>query len=290
MSTFRIDPSPVGDGSRVVRFEREATIVLVGCGGTGGFLAEAICRLLIGRSARVYLVDPDRVEPHNLLRQAFDRGDVGRFKAEVLAGRLSRRFGREIGYAVLPYTRELHGQVFREGSSRLNLLIGCVDNAPARRALADTLDQRGYGYPRAHQRVWHLDTGNGRNSGQVLLGNATRPEELRGAFLPAAGLCRALPAPSLQRPDLLEAQPEPRQLPDCAEAVAEGTQGPTINQVVAAIAASFVEKMLAGTCEWMASYLDLDDGTLRCVPAEPKTVATLVGLHVNAVAPPARSA
>ena len=42
MSTFRIDPSPVGDGTRVVRFEHEATIVLVGCGGTGGFLAEAI--------------------------------------------------------------------------------------------------------------------------------------------------------------------------------------------------------------------------------------------------------
>jgi len=113
---------------------------------------------------------------------------------------------------------------------------------------------------------------------------------LRGAFPPAAGLCRALPAPSLQRPDLLEAPPEPRQLPDCAEAVAEGTQGPTINQVVAVIAASFVEKMLAGTCGWMASYFDLDDGSLRCVPAEPKTVATLVGLHVNAVAPPARSA
>ena len=113
---------------------------------------------------------------------------------------------------------------------------------------------------------------------------------MRGAFLPAAGLCRALPAPSLQRPDLLEARPEPRQPPACAEAVAEGTQGPTINQVVAVIAASFVEKMLAGTCGWMASYFDLDDGSLRCVPAEPKTVATLVGLHVNAVAPPTRSA
>src|SRR5437588_4424457 len=109
MTTFRIDPSAAGEGNRVMRYDREATIVLVGCGGTGGFLAEAICRLLIGRSAQLYLVDPDRVEPHNLLRQAFDRGDIGRFKAEVLAERLSRRFGREVGYAVVPYERELHG-------------------------------------------------------------------------------------------------------------------------------------------------------------------------------------
>src|SRR5947209_7762575 len=146
MTTFQIDPSAASDVNRVVRYDREATIVLVGCGGTGGFLAEAVCRLLIGRSAQVFVVDPDRVEPHNLLRQAFDRGDVGRFKAEVLAERLSRRFGREIAYAVLPYNRDLHGQVFREGSSRLNLLIGCVDNAAARRALADTLSQQGHAY------------------------------------------------------------------------------------------------------------------------------------------------
>lgn len=290
MTTYRIDPSPFGDPNHVVHYGREATIVVVGCGGTGGFLAEAVCRLLIGKEAQLYLVDPDRVEPHNLLRQAFDRGDVGRFKAEVLAQRLSKRFGREIGYAVLPYDRALHGQVFDHAHSRLNLLIGCVDNATARRTLAETLDQRVTSYPRRPSPIWYLDAGNGRNSGQVLLGNATRPDELRGSFLPSHGLCHALPAPSLQRPDLLDAPPQPRPLPDCAEAVADGTQGPTINQAIAAIAASYVEKLLDGTLGWMASYLDLDDGTLRCVPADPKIVANLVGLHVNAVVPPARSA
>ena len=138
--------------------------------------------------------------------------------------------------------------------------------------------------------MWYLDSGNGPNAGQVLLGNATRVDALRGAFDPRQNLCRALPAPSLQRPDLLAAPIQPVAPVDCAEAVANGDQGATINQVVAAIAASYVEKLLDGTCRWMASYFDLDDGTLRCVPAEPKTVATIVGLHVNAVAPPARAA
>jgi PRTRC genetic system ThiF family protein len=287
---YRIDPCPIDDGTQVVRFEREATVVLVGCGGTGGFLAEAVCRLLLGRTAQLYLVDPDRVERHNVARQVFNTADVGRFKAEVLAERLARRFGREIGYSVLPYDGELHAQVFREARSRLNLLIGCVDNGAARRAIAATLDERHRFSSRALPSVWWLDCGNGGNSGQILIGNATRPESLRGAFLPVAERCRALPAPSLQRPDLLDAPPEPRPMPDCGEAVARGDQGPTINQVVAALAASYVEKLLGGSCAWMASYFDLDDGTLRCVPADPKTVATLAGLHPNAVAPPARAA
>jgi hypothetical protein len=66
-----------------------------------------------------------------------------------------------------------------------------------------------------------------------------------------------------------------------------GTARPSLSQhqVVAAIAASYVEKLLAGTGGWMASYFDLDDGTLRCVAAEPNTVASIVGLHPNAVAP-----
>jgi hypothetical protein len=210
----------------------------------------------------------------------------------VLAHRLARRFHREVGYSVVPYDAELHAQVVGEARSRLDLLIGCVDNAAARRAIAATLDARGGGYThgRPPQAVWWLDMGNGRNSGQVLLGNATRPEALRGAFLTNGEFCRALPAPSLQRPDLLEAPPAPSPLLDCAAAVAQGEQGPTINQMVAAVAASYVEKLLGGTCAWMASYFDLDDGTLRCLPVDPTTVAAIAGLHANAIAPPSRRA
>ncbi len=54
-----------------------------------------------------------------------------------------------------------------------------------------------------------------------------------------------------------------------AEAVARAEQGATINQVVAAVAAGVVERLLAGTCAWMGLYFDLDDGTLHPVPADP---------------------
>ena len=275
--------------------------MVVGCGGTGGFLAEAICRLLMDVPADLYLVDMDRVEPHNCGRQAFGRGDVGRFKSEVLAERFSHAFGREVGYSVLPYDADFHAAAFG-ARARLNLIVGCVDNAAARRAIASTLKHRHYGV----SPVWWLDCGNGRNAGQVLLGNVVRPHDLRGAFVHERGVCRALPAPSLQRPDLLAAPPEPRRpargvravpvagvarvAADCAQRVARSEQGPTINQMVAAVAAGYVEKLLSGTCRWMASYFDSDDGLLRCVPADPRTVAELAGLHLNAVAPVAHRA
>ena len=255
--------------------ERETTIVLVGCGGSGSFLAESVCRLLIGRATDLYLVDMDRVEEHNIGRQAFGPEDRGRFKAQALAERLARRFDRTVGYSIQPFDRTLHSEVFGRPSGRLRLLLGCVDNSAARRAIATTLDGR--------SDVLWLDCGNGRNSGQVLLGNATRPDMLRGTFLPKEGVCRALPAPSLQRPDLLDAPPAPQLALDCSQAIATAEQCGTINQIIAAIAAGFVEKLLAGSCTWMASYFDVDDGTLRCVPAEPKTVADIVGVHVNAV-------
>jgi hypothetical protein len=78
--------------------ELEATIVLVNCGGTGGLVAEALARLMLGRRATLFLVDPDRVAQGNLRRQAFQKPDIGRFKAEVLAEHLARSFGCEVAY------------------------------------------------------------------------------------------------------------------------------------------------------------------------------------------------
>ena len=287
---YRIDVSAGSDPPRG-GFSAEATILLVGCGGTGSILAESLGRLLYKGRARLLLVDPDRVEEANIGRQAFGPPDVGAFKAEVLARTLARRYGFEVGYSVLPYEATLHAAVFRESvSSRLRLVVGCVDNAPARRAIAATLPSAsGYG-GRGPGSVWWLDSGNGYSSGQVLLGNAARPADLRGAFDRASGVCRALPSPALQRPDLLDSAPAPEspaRQPDCAERVVRGEQGPTVNAWTAVIMATYVSRLLDGTCDSFASYFDLSEGSLRSLPAEPRLVADLVGLHPNAVAPTA---
>jgi tRNA A37 threonylcarbamoyladenosine dehydratase len=148
--SYVLEPAPlwVQDPRRA---ELEATIVLVGCGGTGGFLAESVCRLLLDRRAAVFLVDPDRVEPVNVSRQAFELADVGRWKAEVLAERLVCRFGMEVGYSVLPYDARVHDAAFAR-PTRLALVVGAVDNAPARQAIAATLARHG-GYTASGDRA-----------------------------------------------------------------------------------------------------------------------------------------
>ena len=235
-------------------------ITVVGCGGTGGFVAEGLCRLFQGREATIVLVDHDRVEPHNLLRQNFYAEDVGRFKGQALADRLARAYRRPVGYSVYP---------FREEDSRPNghrypglpsygnsLLIGCADNAAARRAMAECLP----GDPRR----WLIDAGNDTNWGQVLIGNvADRDIGDEQAF--TGETCYLLTAVSTRPPDV-----------DCAAALDLTDQDPTINQMMASLVLQVVRHMAAGTCLFMGLYLDMEQGTVTPTYATPETVARVV--------------
>jgi hypothetical protein len=152
------------------------------------------------------------------------------------------------------------------------IVIGCVDNAQARRAIGETLKSSN----------WWLDAGNGLASGQVLLGNARDTQSLEGSFNEESREVIRLPIPTWQLPGLLA--PPTRKKPDnrdCAEAVASEEQGPVINQAMATLVLEFVHRMLKGTLTWMGAYLDLEAGTLQTVPAEPETVARMCGVKVD---------
>ena len=143
-------------------------ITVVGCGGTGGFVAEGLCRLFQGRKATIVLVDHDRVEPHNLLRQNFYAEDVGKFKSQALADRLARAYrsvpsgtrstpsGRSESRAP---TDNCYPGLPAYGDS---LIIGCADNAAAR--AGDGGVPAGRPAPVAHRRGQRhqLGTGPGR--------------------------------------------------------------------------------------------------------------------------------
>lgn len=249
-------------------------IVVVGCGGTGSLVAEGLCRLLLKYSVPLLLVDPDRVEPHNLLRQNFFEGDVGKFKSQALAERLARQYGRQIGYSVWPYDKDIFDEPFGAGliSKATSLfIIGCVDNTFARRSIANSIDWGS----------WWLDAGNGHHSGQVLIGNTKSADGLKEAFDINEHTVSKLPLPSLQLPSLLIPQePEKRAL-GCAEAVEAEEQSPTINHAMATLVLEFMYRLLRGRLTWMAAYLDLEAGTLQTVPAEPVTVARMCGMKVN---------
>jgi PRTRC genetic system ThiF family protein len=246
-------------------------ILLVGCGGTGGFVAEGLCRLLIGHHVPIYLVDYDRVEAHNLMRQSFYPGDVGKFKSQALAERLTRQYGRTIRYCVAPFANDLIGHEWGGLQSQMSqgIIIGCVDDAPGRQAIASGFHSLS---------SWWIDAGNGRNSGQVLIGNADDKMQLCDSFDQVKHEV-TMPLPSLQAPSLLI--PTPARQPDCAQAVADEEQGPVINQAMGALVMTFVHKLLTRSLTWMGAYIDLDAGTLHAVPAEPAIVARMMGMEVD---------
>ena len=282
---YRVDPfDPYAQGGRSDGYD--ALVTIAGLGGTGAFLAEDLARLFgvhFGWRVHMHLVDFDRVESHNERRQAFSKRDRGRHKAEVVAERLVRQFPVEVSLSLAPYHHRDDAPRARRGQERprLGLLVGCVDNASARRELARTLEP-GAGEPGT---VWYLDLGNAAASGQLYLGNALRAEPLRGAFDPETHTCRALPAPSVQAPELLEAPTAPLPAPDqdCAEAQVAGDQQPFVNRAIAALGLAVVARLCQGTLTWRATFFDLDVGTLSYTHADPRDVARLMGVRTDSL-------
>jgi len=230
---------------------RRYTVTVVGCGGTGGFTAEALCRVL-PEEATLVLVDHDRVEERNLTRQCFLREDLGRFKSEALAHRLARKFDRPVGYSTLP--------VAMTELSFPGLVIGCVDNGLARRDIARAVKGM------IREMSWWVDAGNGENYGQVVIGNT----DVASDSLPDGDIYYGLPLPTIQKPELLNQAPRAR---DCASIAEE--QGPTINLTMAAVVVEVARRLIAGTCSWVQLYIDMEAGTLVPVLAIPETIKTL---------------
>jgi PRTRC genetic system ThiF family protein len=245
------------------------TVILIGCGGTGGWLAPAITRIayvLKQKQEELHLifVDPDVVEEINIGRQNFCPAEIGRNKAEALAVRYGTAWGVEIAAIPEPWEKvkshiDVHG--FGEGT----LLVGCVDNAHARRQIATNMNTRS---------VWWLDCGNGKDNGQVLLGNIGQRDALKDAF-PSKKLCLALPAPHIQEPTLLV--PRPDEMADvhlsCAELAALNAQSLAVNQRVAAEATDMMVRLLVTKdLKRYAVYFDLASGTATAKYATKEAV------------------
>jgi hypothetical protein len=165
------------------------------------------------------------------------------------------------------YQRPVQYSILPVGAADLpkGIVVGCVDNGLARQAIAD----------RIHDGQWWVDSGNGTNFGQVLIGNS-KVEKLRPSF--TGELCVRLPLPTIQQPALLAQVPRQR---SCAEAVAADDQSPTINQAMGALVLEVVRRIIAGTCPWMQLYLDLEAGTLTPIMATPEVVSRLTGIRIS---------
>lgn len=260
---------------------REIQFIVIGCGGTGGFLIPMLARLIIALQekrieASLVLIDPDIIELKNIPRQNFVQPEIGLNKAEVLATRYSLAYGIKIAAIAAPFTVEM---VKREWQ-KLLVLIGCVDNSSARQEIAKALDSP-YSYDTEQiPKVWWLDCGNYGNGiagGQVLLGS-THQIDLKTAFNDSnqPSFCLHLPSPSLQHPQLLQilSEDDSNSHLSCAEISLSNQQALFINQRVAAEAIEILSQLLLSkTLKRFATYFHCGSGSSQSLYITTKTIA-----------------
>lgn len=246
---------------------------LVGCGGTGSHIASGLASIALALAEKnirldMRFIDGDRVEPQNVGRQLFSGADVGKAKAVVLADRLNRSYG----LTVSAFDRMLEPHWIAPQTDRfLNIVVGAVDNPAARAIIAKEVEK-------AKGRLWWLDCGNDKHSGQVLLGNVMDKKRLAKA--PALGFIDCLPAPTLLYPDLVatpKIHPKGERVkrskaPSCAELTAAGEQGLMVNRMAAAWACSMLDELLLGTVKYFGVAFDLGQGGTKTWALDEETV------------------
>lgn len=236
--------------------EKHIALILVGCGGTGSWLAPAVTRvgkILIERFNRdvsIYFIDPDRVEEKNIYRQNFCAAEVGMNKAEALAMRYGLAWGIEIHAMARKYS-QAESSIKNQN---LMIVIGCVDRTSARKEITSK-----------DLHVW-LDCGNSESYGQVLLGVKSSTNDI----FPMPGKCSGLPMPNIQHPELVKDEKinkvieQPDSIFSCADMALRDSQGLAINQRMAAEAADYLVRMLiTNDLKKFATYIDLESGTTR---------------------------
>jgi hypothetical protein len=167
------------------------------------------------------------VQEKNIGRQRFCRAEIGYPKATSLALRLNAAFGLDVRAITRPFAPSM---VLSGYSSRATkkLLIGCVDDYRPRQELARTVEE-------GRGNIWWLDAGNAYHSGNIYIGNATRPEQI--TVDAALRLCSSLPSPAVQDPALLA--PDPPAPEPTADLTWREEQSLMVNTVMAAIAANY---------------------------------------------------
>lgn len=239
---------------------------LVGCGGTGSYVAESLARLAyvfkqVGKNVNIIFVDPDIVEGKNLGRQRFCQSELGLNKATTLALRYNLTWGLEIS-AIPDY---FDPKLVKSYWNDLVIIIGCVDNSAARRSLGQTLENNRHA---EIPRIWYLDAGNNFDSGQILLGSHNSLEELTPHLdkFKKTGIMGALPSPVLQCPNLIELRPEElgNTHLSCAELANVNAQSLTINQTIASIVTDYLFRLsLTKDLRKFATFLNLKSGSMR---------------------------
>lgn len=149
--------------------ERRINIIQIGAGGNGSETFDGLTRIHKAMIANghpwglhVTLIDDDLVEEPNLVRQRFWPNEIGQNKAKCLVERANLFEGMDWDYVGSRFPIKFGGP--NNFSDDIDLLISCTDNYKCRRDIYEL-------YKGANTQALWLDMGNGRTTGQVILGH-----------------------------------------------------------------------------------------------------------------------
>lgn len=252
--------------------ERTVRVVVVGCGGTGSAVAAGLpylhqAMLAFGHPAGldVTLVDDDRVSEVNCVRQPFTQSEVGLHKSVILATRLNLFWGLEWR----AMTDRVNGRVWPHGPS--DLVIGCVDTAAARAAIAKTWEASG---------AYWLDFGNEAEKGQFILGEFAPDQWTRENPIAGKHWSGRKPLPNATMyPELVDASLDADDGPSCSAAEALTRQAPFVNPVLAYHGLALLSRLFRyGQIDRHRGFVNLETGRMsssaippECAHPEPKT-------------------
>lgn len=278
----QVDTSYVKARKLALVNSRTINILLVGCGGTGSWLAPSVARAAkiinekLRLQVRVIFIDPDHVEAKNVYRQNFCQAEVGANKAETLALRFGAAWGMPlpIQSMVMEFAKAWEKLSSFTYSDDLTVILGCVDNPIARKSIATVFEKR-TSSPKNPPSLWWIDSGNDHSSGQILIGSDL--VDLGG--FPIKGYCTRLPLPSVQHPELVSRTEIVVPKADlshlsCADMALLDAQSLTINQRMAAEMTDYLFRaVVLRDLDRFATYINLKSGTTRSNYITPENIA-----------------
>ena len=219
------------------------TVCLVGCGGTGSSLLTQLGRIhyalrqLEHPGLMVRVFDPDTVSPSNIGRQLFSSADVGINKAQVLTSRLNRFYGTDW----LSFPSELITEEIKS-----NIIISCVDSVESRKKIRNQISlyleySKSFRMAPPYKLYYWMDTGNTRDSGQVVLGTTQKIQQPDKSSFETM---TELPTIFDLHPDIEQHETAEEQGPTCSVAEALAKQDLFINTFIAQFAGKLLFDLL----------------------------------------------
>lgn len=139
-------------------------IIVIGCGGTGGFLIPPLARYMNSRlpDAKLILCDGDSYSTSNVERQVFNATKLGMNKAEYQAAVLATQIVKLIDDGRISYKPEYLSKENVEYMVGENtVVINCADNNAIRKYVEDHI--------LTLQNACHICCGNENYTGQIIV-------------------------------------------------------------------------------------------------------------------------